>query len=337
MKFQGVVMSKSINQKLKLLYIRELFLQKTDEDNGLTIKDIINYLKSMGIESERKSLYADIEILKSYGMDIVGEKKGRSYIYKLLSRDFEIAELKLLIDSVQSSKLITTKKSDELIKKIKKLTSIYQSQELQRQVYVLDRIKTPNENVYYNVDTIYSSINSNTMINFKYYDWNLEKKFVERHNGKIYEISPWSLSWDNENYYLIGYDSEFKQIRHYRVDKIRSIKTTNKKRLGKEEFDNLDIATYTNKVFSMVSAKWENVAIRFDNSLIGVIIDRFGTNINITKKEKDYFEVNVEVATSMKFFAWIIALGDKAKILSPENVVEQFKNEIKKISIQYNI
>ncbi|MGN0477172.1 MAG: helix-turn-helix transcriptional regulator, partial [Ruminococcus sp.] len=206
-------MPKKPNQKQKLLYIQRMFYEKTDENHGVTINDIIDYLDEKGIEAERKSIYADIKTLQDFGMDI--EKcKSKTVTYKLLSRDFEMPELKLLVDAVQSSKFITEKKSLELIKKVESLASQYEGKLLQRQVVVSNRIKTMNEKIYYNTDQIYSAIDQGKQITFSYNQWVLNFNNGEkvtkkkRRNGKLYKASPWALTWDDENYYLIAYDED---------------------------------------------------------------------------------------------------------------------------------
>ncbi len=216
-------MAKGTNQKLKLMYLMKILLEKTDEGHSITMPEIIESLKAYDITAERKSIYADMEALRTYGMDIIGEQKNKTYYYHVGNRQFELAELKLLVDSVQSSKFITAKKSNELIKKIEGFASKYEAKQLQRQVFVTERIKTMNESIYYNVDKIHAAIGANVKIKFQYFQWNVDKKMELRHASEFYYISPSALSWDNENYYLIGFDSEAYMIKHYRVDKMLTI------------------------------------------------------------------------------------------------------------------
>ena len=216
-------MAKSENQKQKILVLLDLFKSKTDEEHGVTTSDIIDYLAEHGIKAERKTVYADLNTLKEYGYEISKEKKDGNYYYTLLDRDFQLPELKLLVDAVQASKFISAKKSSELIKKIENLASVYQAKQLQRQVFVSNRIKTNYENVYYNVDELNLAINENRKIKFDYYEWNLSKEMVLRKNGHKNDISPWSLAWDDENYYLVAFDGNSGIIKHYRVDKMRKI------------------------------------------------------------------------------------------------------------------
>ena len=251
-------MGKSFNQKLKLLYIMQMLKENTDENHAMSANDIISALAKQGISAERKSIYDDIERLKLFGCDILSrrsEPKG----YYLASRDFEIAELKLLVDAVQSSKFITEKKSNQLIHKIEQLASRHEAQTLQRQVVVSNRIKTMNESIYYNVDNIHTAIAGNRQIRFQYFQWNVKKEPQLRHGGAWYHISPWGLSWDDENYYLVGFDSEAGLIKHFRVDKMLRIALSNETREGREHFKKLDMADYARKSFGMFGGEEETV------------------------------------------------------------------------------
>ena len=298
-------MAKSENQKQKILVLLDLFKSKTDEEHGVTTSDIIDYLAEHGIKAERKTVYADLNTLKEYGYEISKEKKDGNYYYTLLDRDFQLPELKLLVDAVQASKFISAKKSSELIKKIENLASVYQAKQLQRQVFVSNRIKTNYENVYYNVDELNLAINENRKIKFDYYEWNLSKEMVLRKNGHKNDISPWSLAWDDENYYLVAFDGNSGIIKHYRVDKMRKIEILDEARDGREEFEEFDAAKYAKKVFGMFTGDEQRVKIQFANKLIGVVIDRFGQDIMIIPKGVDQFVVNVNVKVSNMFLGWI--------------------------------
>lgn len=328
-------MAKSENQKQKILVLLDLFKSKTDEEHGVTTSDIIDYLAEHGIKAERKTVYADLNTLKEYGYEISKEKKDGNYYYTLLDRDFQLPELKLLVDAVQASKFISAKKSSELIKKIENLASVYQAKQLQRQVFVSNRIKTNYENVYYNVDELNLAINENRKIKFDYYEWNLSKEMVLRKNGHKNDISPWSLAWDDENYYLVAFDGNSGIIKHYRVDKMRKIEVLDEARDGREEFEEFDAAKYAKKVFGMFTGDEQRVKIQFANKLIGVVIDRFGQDIMIIPKGVDQFVVNVNVKVSNMFLGWIIGLGDGAKILEPESVVDEVKQITERLKEQY--
>ena len=312
-----------------------ILLEKTDETHSITMPEIITALKLQGISAERKSIYNDIESLRTYGLDIVGEPDGKIFKYRVVNRTFELAELKLLVDSVQSSKFVTEKKSNDLIKKIEGLGSNYEASQLQRQVYTSGRIKTVNENIYYNVDILHNAINQNSKIKFHYFQWNVKKEMELRKGGEYYCVSPWGLSWDDENYYLVAYDSEAEKIKHYRVDKMLHIDLTGEMRDGKELFERFDMAEYSKKMFGMFDGKEENVKIECHNCLAGVIIDRFGTDVKMLKKDDEHFTATVKVAVSKQFLAWVMALGENAKIVGPESVVNQVKDEIDKLRILY--
>ncbi len=323
-------MAKGSNQKLKLSYLIKIMLQKTDDDHSLTMPQIMRELERYDVTAERKSIYADFQdMTDNLGIEVIKEQVGRETFYHVASREFELAEVKLLIDAIQSSKFITEKKSRELIDKIKGLVSEHQAKQLQRQVFITDRVKTMNESVYYNVDDIHTAINSNLKIRFKYYKWNTEKKLVPRHNGDFFVISPWVLTWDDENYYLIAYDERDGIIKNYRVDKMMNISVLDEKREGKEAFSNFDITAFSKTRFGMFNGEVEKVHIRLHNEYCGVFIDRFGKNIAFRKVDDDHSEIAVDVAVSAQFFGWIFALGKNVKITGPEHVVEKMKLAMK--------
>lgn len=325
-------MPRSDKQKLKLMYLIKLFEERTDANHGLSMTDIIEALSEEGITAERKSIYADISALNEFGYDIVKDIEGKSCVYKLVERDFEIAELKLLVDAVQSSKFITESKSNKLIKKIEGLASVNEAKSLHRQVYVANRIKTTNESVYYNVDDIQKAISENHKVSFKYFQWNPNKEKELRHNGMRYEVSPWALTWDDENYYMVGYDSKEDKIKHYRVDKMLKIEiVADSKREGKALFKDMDMAVYSKKIFGMFGGEEATVVLECKNGISGVIIDRFGTEVDIIKRAEDNFTVRVNVQISPQFLGWVFSLGESIKIISPDSVIERMKDEITRI------
>ena len=321
-------MAKSPRQKLKLLYIKDFLQSHSDENHPVSTADIIAHLASWDISAERKSIYDDIETLRLYGMDII-QLKGHGGGYYLASRDFELPELKLLVDSVQSSRFITGKKTLSLIKKVEALTSIYEAGALHRQVYVSGRIKTMNESIYYNVDEIHSGIASDKQIAFKYFEYSVTKERRFRRGGEDYEVSPYALTWNSENYYMIAFDSRSGQIRHYRVDKMTAIRVTDKPREGKEALGNLDMAEYTGKVFGMFSGKNENVKLKCKNHLAGAVIDRFGKDIIIVSGGEEYFTVTVDVVPSPQFFAWVFGFEGEMEIVSPAAVKDKMADMLR--------
>lgn len=326
---------KSSNQKLKIMYLMKILLDRTDETHSITMPEIIDALEAYGISAERKSLYNDIENLRVYGLDVIGVQEDRTYSYHIGNRQFELAELKLLVDSVQSAKFITKKKSNELIKKIESLASKYEASQLHRQVFVAGRVKTMNESIYYNVDSIHAAIAGNSRITFKYFKWNVDKDMELRHDGALYEVSPWLLSWNDGYYYLIAYDSVKGIIKHFRVDKMLYIKSNGRKREGEKVFNSLDMAAYTGKMFGMYGGEDERVRLECDNALAGVMIDRFGKDISLIRLDDKKFAVNVEVAVSRQFLAWIIGLGEGVKIVGPQRIVDMMNDEIDRLVRQY--
>ena len=316
-------MSKSSNQKLKILHIAEIFKEMTDEEHGLTLAEIIEELKRRGISTERKSLYNDIEALRTFGMEIE-TKKDKTVRYYLAEREFELPELKLLVDAVQSSKFITRKKSSALIKKIESLASMYEAKQLQRQVFVANRIKTMNESIYYAVDEIHKAISADRQITFQYFDWNFKKEKQLRRDGRIYAVSPWALTWDDENYYMIAFDEESGIIKHYRVDKMQKIKVSASKRLGEKLFENFDPAVYSGKTFGMYGGRDEQVTLRCRHSMAGIVVDRFGQDVIMYDVGNGFFEISVKVSVSPLFLTWIMNFGGDMMIVSPDSVTEEY-------------
>ncbi len=326
---------KGENQKLKMLYLVQLFSRETDDEHKLTMPEIIAKLAAEGVNADRKTLYQDFEELRRFGFDIISEKDGRNFYYYLGSRDFELPELKLLVDSVQSAKFITDKKSDQLIKKLESLVSKYEGSQLHRQVIISGRVKTMNESIYYNVDKIHAAIGDDRQIRFKYFDWNLKKEMEPRYDGKWYQLSPWALMWDDEKYYLVAYDSKHETIIHYRVDKMTQIGILDEKREGHEAFRKFNIAHYTNTLFGMFAGDETKVTIEAENRLVSVFIDRFGKDIIIAPIDEDHFRTTVTVAVSKQFFGWIMGIDGDVRVVAPDSVVKQIKEELKRLTERY--
>lgn len=322
-------------QKLKILYLADILMRNTDANHDITLQEILDKLEANGVTAERKSLYDDIAQLCDYGIKIEKKQYGKTFHYKVTNREFELAELKLLVDSVQSAKFITEEKSNELIKKLEHLTSRQSASELQRQVYVAGRVKAMNNDILSNVDAIHTAIASDVKISFQYFQWNVKKKPELRKDGARYLISPWGLSWDDENYYMVGYDSEADKLKHYRVDKMLNIEVTGSHREGKEVIKKVDMAAYAKKMFGMFHGDEQNVEILCENSLAGVMIDRFGKDVRMLKVDDNHFRVSVKVATSKHFIHWVMALGDGAKIIGPESLVQDINTEIERLIKQY--
>ena len=328
-------MPKGTNQKFKLYRLAQIMLERTDDDHYITMPEILTALEEYEITADRKSIYNDLRDLEVLGIEVEGEPVGGRYHYHVVNRPFELPELKLLVDAIQSSKFITERKTNALIKKLEKLVSRYEGMKLQRQVYVSGRIKTMNESIYYTVDAIHNAISENRKIRFQYFQWNVKKEMELRHDGAYYHISPWGLSWDNENYYLVGYDSVAGKIKHYRVDKMLHIQMSDEKREGREFFKKLDMADYSKKSFGMFGGKEEKVKLLVENRLAGVIIDRFGKDVMLIPADENHFTVHVDVRVNSQFLGWIISLGEGVKILGPDEVLNFLKEEINRLVHQY--
>lgn len=329
-------MSKGVNQKYKLYRLAEIMLKKTDDVHYITMPEILSELQKYDISAERKSIYTDLKDLEEFGIEVEGEQRGKYYYYHVVGRTFELAELKLLVDSIQASRFITAKKSRELISKLENLCSEHEAQRLKRQLLMSSGIKNLNETIYYSVDSIHNAIADNKKIKFQYYNWNVKKEMELRHGGAFYCVSPWALSWDDENYYLIGYDSESEMIKHYRVDKMLKISVCDDKRDGREVFEKLNVADYARKNFAMFGGEEELVTVRLKNSMCGIFIDRFGSDITFFQEDDDNCTVRLKVALSSHFIAWIFALGDGVKIVGPDRVVKYVQDEALRIYNQYN-
>ena len=328
-------MARSSFQKLKILYEMDYLLKRSDENHPVTVAQLIGELESHGISAERKSIYDDLESLREYGLDILQTGSGKNSGYYVASHEFELPELKLLVDSVQSSKFITYKKTLSLIKKIEGLTSVYDAQLLRRQLYVKNRIKTMNESIYYNVDELHRGIAENRKIRFHYFEYTVRKERRFRRDGAWYVLSPYALSWDDENYYLVGFDSEAGIIKHFRVDKMADIQVTEEPRDGEEIYAALDMGVYARKTFGMFTGEETSVRLRFEKDLVGAVIDRLGRDVMLVPDGEDHFTVRTNVIVSPQFFAWVLGFGNKAKILEPESVVRKLREHLDQVTALY--
>jgi len=232
------------------------------------------------------------------------------------------------VDSVQSSKFITHKKPATLIKKIEQMASIHEAQLLNRQVFVANRIKTMNESIYYNVDEIHNGISQNKKIRFKYFEYNVAKERQYRRGGDFYVVSPFAMTWDDENYYMVAYDTEAAMIKHYRVDKMEKISVVDEPRDGLDAYKSLDMAIYARKTFGMYTGEEVNVSLRFDNHLVGAVLDRLGRDVFIIPDGPNHFTVRTDIVVSPQFFSWVLAFGSSAQITGPDHVVKAMKKHI---------
>ena len=320
---------------LKTFYLMQILLERSDEDHPLNAAALMEILKSeYGVSINRTTICTEIEKRSNFGLDIVlGEGKTKGYY--VASRQFELAELKLLVDAVQSSRFITERKSNELIKKLESLCSVNEAKQLGNQVVIYKRAKTVNETIYYNVDMIHSAIYHNRQITYQYVEWTVKKVTEPRHGGAFYEVSPLNLIWDDENYYLVAYDEKAGKIKHYRVDKMRSMRILEQERTGKALAETIDPADFSKKTFGMFGGKDETVRFLADNARVGVILDRFGTDIFMRPEGPDSFIAQVTVTVSPQFFGWVTALGKEIKIIGPDHVKEAYQEYLNGILGRY--
>lgn len=311
-------MARQSNQKRKLVFLRDVLLEYTDEKHPMTMKEIINQLAARGVSAERKSIYDDMETLKVLGLDIQ-TVRSRSTGYYVAKRDFELSELKLLVDAVTASKFIPQKDASELVKKLTSLAGIYDRPSLNRQVFVSNKNATLESDLFLTVDRIHEAIESDLDIKFRYFGWTVRKEKEFRRKGDFYQVSPWSLVWDDNNYYLVGFDLQTAEIRHFRVDKMTEIQITQAKRSGKEQFEKFDIQSYSDAAFGMFGGKMERVTLRCANRLANVMIDRFGSR-TVILNDGESFRITVNVIPGPVFLGWVLSFGGEVEITSPENV-----------------
>ncbi len=316
--------------KLRTLYIMKMLLEKTDEKYTMSAADIDTALRDYGMSADRKTVYNDIETLREFGMDVL-QVKGTNGGYYIGSRKFELPELKLLVDAVQASKFISRKKSEELIRKLESLASEHDARQLQRNVFIYNRPKTGNETIYYNVDQIHTAILENRQIQYQYAEWTVRKELKPKKQGAVYTVSPWSLTWDDANYYLIAYDEKADCMKHYRVDKMQRACVTERERIGKERFQDFDLVEFSKKTFSMYGGHDEEVTLQCGNELVGVILDRFGTDVMIIPADNGQFRVRVLVAVSPQFFGWVTGIGSGIRITGPGMVQKEYREYLKEI------
>ena len=327
-------MAKSENQKQKLLYIAKYLMENTDANHAVSTPQLIEFLNAQGIKAERKSIYNDIDTLNDFGMDIIRSDEHRGG-YMLASRQFELAEVKLLVDLVQSSKFITEKKSRELITKLEELVSKYDAKGMQRQVQIVGRGKATNEKIYYNVDLIHTAVSQNVQIKFHYCDWDVNKEMKLRKDGQYYQVSPWKLTWDDENYYLMAFDANANVIKHYRVDKMVDVTLTEESRQGKEVFESIDLAAFSKKTFSMFAGEERTIRLLCANDKVGVLVDQFGAGVALRKENDTQVMARMDVAVSNQFFGWLAGLGDGVEIVAPEDVRGDYQKYLQDILSKY--
>ena len=327
----GVRVAKSEKQKLKLLYLKDILLEKTDEEHYLKMEEIINLLAEKDIAAERKSIYNDMEMLRKYGTDVDSSRRSG---YRILGSDLETADVKALIDAVQSSRFRSRKKTRELIEKLKGLVSEYEAKSMRVNKALTEKIKSDNEMVLIAIDKIMEAIENNKQISFRYYSWTPDKEKKYSNEGKQRVVNPWDLCWDNTAYYCMTSTPENPtEARIFRVDKMDKVSVTNKDRTpeGVERFRDFNSLEFSEKHFSMFNGEMKKVTLCCDNNMANVIIDRFGTDVSMRRLDDDHFVVHIMVAVSKQFFGWLFGLGSGVKIVEPAEVVQQYKDMAKEI------
>ena len=315
-------MPKSDNQKLKIFYILDYLERNSYEGNPINATELISMLsRDHNISCDRKTIYSDVAALQEYGVDIISIP-GKNGGYYIASRNFELPELKLLIDAVLSSRYLTEKKSRELIEKLCTQCNEHEASLMKRNILVSGRVKSMNETIYYNVDTIQEAISTNKQISFRYFDWDLGGK--RRYREKEYLASPYGLCQDNENCYLLAF-SDRHGITSYRVDRMTDIQLTEQGRIPCPELTGKALNEHANRLFQMYAGDKVNVKLRFHRELINVVVDRFGKDTMLIPDGEDYFTFTVSVAVSPMFLSWVIGFGAKAKVVYPQPVVDQCK------------
>ena len=312
-----------MQSNIRIIELLRFLYQQTDEAHAVTVSEMIEYLKSKGIPSVRQTVYTDLEALDTAGIDIVQIKSTQNR-YFIGSRIFEYPELKMLVDAVASSKVISAKKSQALIQKLGQLTSIQQAEQLQRLASLSSRVKPRNEKVYYIIDSIQTAILDQHQISFQYYEYTPEKKKILKHDGYRYILDLYALEWKNDHYYLIGYSHKHKGIAHFRVDRLTSVEPLDSKFQPMPDFD---VAAYTNKMVDMFAAEHsEQVKLLCSNELMRVIIDHYGEDIEISPYDDTHFTVIIEVNPSGTFYGWVFKFMGKIRILSPQSCVDKMQD-----------
>ena len=321
-------MPRLTGQKLRILYLMRILLTQTDETHPLTVNELIAKLAKHGASAERKTIYDDVDALRKFGIDVIMEK-NKPYGYYVAGRDFELPELKLLADAVQSSKFITENKSRQLIKKLEELASIHDAGKLRRQVFIHNRVKSMNESIYYSVDTLHEAISEGKKISFKYFDYNIKKERIFRNDGKPYIVSPIALSWSEDNYYLIAHsDERAEDFTHFRVDKMSVVTKLRENR--SDAVGSFNLADYSKKLFGMFGGEEAEVKLRMSNALIGAAIDRFGKNIAMIADGNEHFTLSVRIVPSPVFYGWLFQFGTECEVVYPQRLIDDLKAHCEK-------
>lgn len=315
-------------QKDRLLFLLEQLNRETDEEHPVTIAEIIERLNAEGFTATRKTVAKDIDTLLAHGVDVVCNK-GRQNQYFIGDRVFEVPELVMLVDAVQAAKFISVKWSQTLIAKLAALTSEHQADKLGRQLYVDKQIKSANDKVIYTVDLLQTAIQSKQQMTFQYFEYTAAKKKMLKHDGQVYQFSPYTLLWNNDSYYALGYSESHGKIVKFRVDRMAAPRLTGESAVPRPK--DFRVETYAKSVFQMFDEETRTVTLRCENSLMKSIIDRFGTKVKTTIADAESFTADVEVSVSPTFFGWVVGFGGKMDIVYPRDVSERFTSVLRRI------
>ena len=307
--------------RLKILYLYKILWEKTDSEHALTMPQIQSELRKYGVEAGRKAIYDYMDALRMIGAEI-DSGIGKGTTYSLAARTFDLPELKLLADAVASSRFFTERKAKELIRKLESLCSVYEAKSIRRQVYIANRMTTDNERIYYNVNEIHRAIAEKKMISFGYFDYDIRKRKKYREGTRV--CSPYALTWNDEKYYLIAHYEKYGSISHFRVDRMENVRIMDAP--AQKMPHDFKLSDYMGSTFSMFSGEVETVKLRFGNTLVNAVIDRFGKQITIIPDGDDHFTVKVPVRTSSPepFFGWLFQFGTDAQILAPQSLRDDY-------------
>ena len=325
--------SSSINNsmnKRRLIALIHYLYDQTDENHPASTPQLLEYLDSQGLGTERKTLKANMDVLTAADSpyDIVEIKsKPNKYFYG--TRELELAELKLLVDAVSSSRFITPKKSAQLVEKLGKFASVYQRAGLQRHMVYSSRVKAANENIYYIVEMINDAINSGRMIEFNYFEYNGNKEKVLRGDGELYYLSPYTLFWNEDFYYVIGWSDKHQNISSFRVDRMTNVEIS---RLAADEPpEDWNPDEYCRQVFEMYRGEMMSVTLECDNDLMKYVIDHFGEDVHTRPSREGTFLVTTDVSVSPNFYSWIFRFAGRMRIIAPESARQEYREMAEKV------
>ncbi len=312
--------------KRRPLYLAKILYEKTDENHSLTTAQLMRELKEYGITAHRQTVKSDIQLLQNFGLEIQ-EVKSSQNKYNVISRTFDLPELKLLIDAVASSKFITKSKSKDLVAKLTSTVSEYQRPELKRNISCENRVKSKNEMIYLIIDAINRAINENKKISFHYFHFNKNKRREMKNNGEPYIITPLYLVWNGDFYYMIGVNED-RLIRTFRVDRIADWPEILEEK-GTKPLERFNINRYLNSTFHMFDSEQRPVELICDNDVMDAVIDRFGLGVKKSKNDENTFMIVVNVAVSHVFYSWVFGFGGKVRIHFPEDVKNAYADMVR--------